>query len=181
MLKKMTCCAILGAVLAEFPAFADNKFSIERIGDVLTFALPAYAAGMTFMDSDYKGLVELGLSLGGSQLAIAGLQSLVKEPRPNGGKNGFPSGHAGAAFSGATFIHKRYGIRPAIVPYTLATFVGFSRVHAKWHYVHDVVAGAAVSALFTWCLVDRIEKETGVLVNASASPQDFHLGFNMRF
>ncbi len=25
------------------------------------------------------------------------------------------------------------------------------------------------------------ESETGVLVNASASPQDFHLGFNMRF
>lgn len=181
MPKKLIFGAVLSCFLMPGMVMADNKFTVERIGDVLTYALPAYAAGMTFTDKDYKGLVELGLSLGGSQLAIAGLQNIVKEPRPNGGKNGFPSGHAGAAFSGATFIHKRYGIKPAIVPYALATFVGYSRVQAKWHYVHDVVAGAAVSALFTWLLVDDIEKETGVLVNAAASPDDVHVGFSMKF
>jgi len=162
-----------------YTAKADNKFSVERIGDVLTFALPAYAAGMTVKDEDYKGLLQLGLSLGGSQLAIVGIQNLVKEPRPNGGKNGFPSGHAGAAFSGATFVHKKYGLKQAAIPYALATFVGYSRVQAKWHYAHDVIAGAAVSALFTWVLVDK--KDSATEVTASAGRNEAQINFKTKF
>ncbi|WP_169777035.1 phosphatase PAP2 family protein [Campylobacter mucosalis] len=69
-----------------------------------------------------------------------------------------PSRHAAGAFSGATYIHKRYGLEQALLPYALATFVAYSRVDARKHYVHDVVAGASIAALWTWVFVDEKEE-----------------------
>lgn len=50
------------------------------------------------------------------------------------------------AFTGASFIHKRYGLKYAIPAYVAATYVGYSRVHVKAHYTKDVLAGAALGA-----------------------------------
>lgn len=47
---------------------------------------------------------------------------------------------------GASFIHERYGLEYAIPAYVAATFVGYSRVQAKKHYIHDVLAGAALGS-----------------------------------
>jgi membrane-associated phospholipid phosphatase len=50
-------------------------------------------------------------------------------------------------------MRKRYGWEYGIPAYAAATFVAFSRVEAKDHYTHDVIAGAfigiASSYLFT--------------------------------
>jgi membrane-associated phospholipid phosphatase len=104
------------------------------------------------------------------------LQKLTKERRPNGAANGFPSGHAASAFSGATFIHKRYGLRQAAVPYVAALLVGYSRVYSGWHYAHDIAGSAVVSGLWSWLVVGR---KTPVML--SADSDGARLDFSFKF
>ena len=79
------------------------------------------------------------------------LKHTVRRERPDGSDtNSFPSGHTSASFQGASFIHFRYGLKYAIIPYLGAAFVGYSRVQADKHYVSDVLAGAAIGAGFAW-------------------------------
>jgi hypothetical protein len=51
-------------------------------------------------------------------------------------------------------------------------------VSARAHYWHDVAAGAAISALFTWILVDKYLPEG---VSVSADTQSVKLGFDVKF
>jgi membrane-associated phospholipid phosphatase len=154
MTKRIIFCLIFALVSIECRA---GRFSIEKIGDVLTLAIPAYALGITTAESGYDGTIQFAESYLATLVAVETLRKIVPETRPNGHSGGFPSGHTSSAFSGATFIHKRYGIKRAIIPYILAGFTGFSRVYSKWHYAHDVIAGAAISAGFTWLLVSRYD------------------------
>lgn len=71
--------------------------------------------------------------------------------------NSFPSGHTSTAFQGASFIHLRYGFLKGLPAYGVATFVGYSRVHADKHYVSDVVAGAALGTLSTYLFTGRFD------------------------
>ncbi len=153
--------------------------SANKIGDIMMVMSPAYALGMTIMAQDSVGAMELGGSVLAGQLASESIKLLKLEERPNGrDRKSLPSGHAAAAFSGAMFVHKRYGWKPALVPYAMSLVTGWMRVKARAHYWHDVAAGAAVSALFTWILVDKYVPE-GVEVSADTS--SFRLGFNVKF
>ena len=58
-------------------------------------------------------------------------------------RNSFPSGHATAAFAVAT-VQSRYHPEQAPWWYLGATAISISRVSLHRHYVHDVVAGAAL-------------------------------------
>lgn len=40
----------------------------------------------------------------------------------------------------------------------MATFVAYSRVDARKHYIHDVAMGAGIAALWTWVFVDEKEE-----------------------
>ena len=125
----------------------------NRLGDLTMVMSPAYALGMTVMEKDWTGTKQLGEVLLGSQLAVEGLKAFKIEERPNhADKKSFPSGHAAGAFSGAMFVHKRYGWKPALLPYVMSAITCWSRVAVKAHYLHDTIAGAAISALFTWIL-----------------------------
>ena len=177
MLKLRTFSVAAVGILSLINEGSCASLTIEKMGDILNYALPAYAAGMTIRDDDYSGIRQLAYSWTATQITISELQKAVAEPRPNGGKNGFPSGHAGSAFSGATFIHKRYGYKKAIVPYILAGFVGYSRVQARWHYAHDVLAGAAIAGLYTWAFVDS----ESTIVSVSADTSGARLDFNVKF
>lgn len=140
---------------------------------------PAYALGMTVMAKDWLGTMQLAEVVAISQVASEGIKALELEERPNGSdKKSFPSGHAAGAFSGAMFVHKRYGWKPAMVPYAMGLITGWSRVHSQAHYWHDVAAGAAVSALFTWVLVDEYLPKG---VSISADTQFVKLGFSTQF
>lgn len=150
--------------------------SIEDFGNIINYALPAYALGMVIYEKDYKTLGQYSLSFVSAQLSTEILKRVVKEKRPNGTSDkSFPSGHAASVFSAATFIHKRYGINQAILPYILATFTAYSRVQAKKHYVHDVLAGAAISTLFTWIFVDTKNDKYNLMVDFDRN------GFNFNF
>jgi membrane-associated phospholipid phosphatase len=84
------------------------------------------------------------------------LKYTIREKRPDSdNRDSFPSGHTASAFSGASFIHKRYGIKQAIVPYILATFTGYSRVKENKHHIRDVIAGAVISSAFSLYFADK--------------------------
>ena len=70
----------------------------------------------------------------------------------------FPSGHTSAAFSGASFIHFRYGLKYGIPLYCLASFTGYSRIHANKHHIEDVMAGAGIAILSSWYFTSPYSK-----------------------
>jgi membrane-associated phospholipid phosphatase len=127
--------------------------SIETAGDVLVIALPAAAAGLTLGFRDGQGALELGESAALALGVTYGLKWIIDEKRPNDDNQSFPSAHASVSFTSAEFVRKRYGWDYGIPAYVVATFVAYSRVESKQHYVHDVIAGAAIgigsSYLFT--------------------------------
>ncbi len=152
-----------------------------KIGDLAQLMSPAYAFGMSAMEEDHTGSIQLGALILSTQLAVEGIKALELEERPNGnGWKSFPSGHAAGAFSGAMFVHKRYGWKPAIVPYALSLVTSWSRVKVKAHYVHDTIAGAAIVALFTWGIVDKYLPD-GTNIEANANADGVRIGFRTRF
>lgn len=148
----------------------------DKWGDLFLAGSVFYAYGMVNAQEDTQGAVQLFEAIVAAQLATEILKRTVKEERPNGnGDKSFPSGHAAGAFSGAMFIHKRYGWKPAIAPYVMSGIVAWSRVEQKAHYWHDVAVGAGVSALCTWLLVDKYN------VQVSATTESIMVNFQMNF
>jgi membrane-associated phospholipid phosphatase len=127
--------------------------SIERIGDVLQYVLPATAAAMIVVQKDGKGAIQFGESTALTLGVTYGLKYTFDEERPNGGSHSFPSMHSSISFSSAEFLRERYGWEYGIPAYLAATFVAYSRVESDEHYTRDVIAGAligiAASAIFT--------------------------------
>jgi membrane-associated phospholipid phosphatase len=118
--------------------------SIETAGDVLLIILPATAAGLTLGFKDSKGTMQFVESAALTVGTTYGLKYVIEEERPNGGSHSFPSAHTSISFTSAEFMRKRYGWKYGIPAYAAALFVAYSRVEAKQHYTHDVLAGAAI-------------------------------------
>lgn len=172
--------SIIALLVVSSRAHAGGPFTNKnKLGDVMMVMSPAYAYGMTVMAQDWTGSLQLTGSIISAQFASEAIKSLGLERRPNGNdRKSFPSGHAAGAFSGAMFVHKRYGWKPALVPYGMSLIAGWSRVEARAHYWHDVLAGAAVSALFTWVWVDEYLPAD---VTVCADTDGVRLGFKKEF
>ena len=123
--------------------------SAESVGDILQIALPAAAFGMTFGYDDPGGRTQFYKSFFSTLGTTYALKLMVDKERPDGGNMAFPSGHTSAAFSGASFIQRRYGWKYGVPAYAAAAYVGWSRIDADAHYVEDVVAGAAIGNFLT--------------------------------
>ena len=135
-------------------SFVCAKSTTESIGDVLSIALPAGAYGTSLYLGDKDGQMQFYKSFGTTMGATYLLKYSVREKRPNSNnKDSFPSGHTSSAFAGASFIHKRYGLKYAILPYIAAVYTGYSRVHTNRHHPIDVYAGAAIGILSIWYFV----------------------------
>jgi len=118
--------------------------SIEAAGEVLTLLLPATAAGLAVGLKDGQGLLQLGESVALTAAVTYGLKYTITESAPNGDAHSFPSAHTSLSFTSAEFLRKRYGWEYGLPAYVAAAFVAVSRVEAKDHYTHDVLAGAAI-------------------------------------
>lgn len=155
-LRTLAMFPVCATLITANSAFA-NDF-VKEIGNYMQVIVPAYAFGMAMNESDWQGSRQFAYSFAATELSVLGLKSVIDETRPNGSnKNSFPSGHTAAAFNGAVFIHKRYGFNRAIIPYMMAGFTGYSRIASDMHYLHDVVAGAAIGGLFSWFLTSKYE------------------------
>jgi membrane-associated phospholipid phosphatase len=138
-------------LLLIFINLLNAKSNIEKAGDIVQIMIPSGAYISTIYLNDDEGRNEFYKSFVGTFLTTHLLKRTVLEKRPNGtNRHSFPSGHTSASFQGATFIHKKYGLKAAIIPYLGASFVAYSRVYAKQHYTHDVVAGALIGSSFSW-------------------------------
>jgi membrane-associated phospholipid phosphatase len=150
-MKQKILCNSLGIVIALMlltsPSFAQSTEGIERTGDVLQIAIPLTAYGMTYLFDDAEGRRSFSNVFFSTMGTTYALKYSFPEERPDGGNLSFISGHTSAAFSGATFIQRRYGWKYGIPAYLGAAFVGWSRVESGRHHTDDVLRGAALGIL----------------------------------
>lgn len=77
------------------------------------------------------------------------LKYTIRQKRPYGDqRNSFPSGHTTTAFAFASVVAERHPWYYGVPAYLLASLVGFQRINANRHYLHDVIAGATIGTVF---------------------------------
>lgn len=80
-----------------------------------------------------------------AQATTQAVKHSVKRMRPDGStRNSFPSGHTSVSFASATVLHREFGWKVGIPAYAVASYIGFSRIEHKRHYLSDVLFGAAI-------------------------------------
>ncbi len=129
--------------------------AIQDTGDVLQIALPLSALAASFLFDDREGRSQFLRSIIATQATVEALKFTSEKLRPDEtSPRSFPSGHAAAAFSGASFLYRRYGPRWGIPAYIGAGFTAFSRVRAERHFFDDVLAGASIAVLYNFFFTD---------------------------
>jgi len=140
-----------------------HEHRVETAGSIVRVAIPAAALLATWVAEPQADATsttdtsfwlmggtprhDLLLGLGRAWVVTGILKSTVDETRPDGGSHSFPSGHASTAFAAAEFIRSEYGWAWGTPALLAASFVAWSRVEARRHYTHDVLAGAAIGVL----------------------------------
>jgi len=82
------------------------------------------------------------------------------EFRPFSGNASFPSGETTEAFAVAAVLSARAnGWVVPVLSYTLASCVGYARVHDRGHWASDVIAGGLVGTLIGRTIVRRHQRE----------------------
>lgn len=155
--------------------------SIERAGDLVQIALPLTAWGVSHFSGDDEGFYQFTKSFAWTMVATQVLKHGLDETRPNGGSHSFPSGHTSASFSGASFLHRRYGLKYGIPAYIAASFVGWSRIEADAHYPRDVAAGALLAIGINHYFVTPQKKNLMVGVLADAQTGAVGISLNGRW
>ncbi len=139
------------------------EFILEDTGDVLQLALPLGAGLTTVFKRDWQGTKQFALSYATSILVTYSLKRIIRKQRPEGRYlyDAFPSGHTTSAFSGASFIQRRYGWKYGKWAYVLASIVGLSRLEGPvgWHDTWDVLAGAVVGIGSTYIFTTPYQQE----------------------
>jgi len=144
----------LSCILYGVPARPDV---LETTGDIGAVALPVAAAVMTVAEHDKGGTIQFTKSFATAMAATYGLRYTVQENRPNGHDRSFPSAHTSSAFAGAAFIQRRYGWTYGVPAYIISSVVGYSRIDAKEHWIHDVLASAAIGVVSNLIFTTRFE------------------------
>ena len=107
--------------------------------------LPATAFASTFIWKDQqKASMQFIKTICTSFIITHTTKRLINKQRPNGGDYSFPSGHTSAAFTGAAFIERRYGLKVGVPTYLLASYVGWTRIASNYHDKWDVLGGAII-------------------------------------
>ena len=128
----------------------------SKIGDFLGHSTPNIAYAL-FMGGDYlfnKDEQSLNRTILMTKATLYSgavtdiTKRIVAEKRPNGGTLSFPSGHTTTAFAFSSVIMMEHSLPYGIAANAMATFVGFSRMNDNAHYLHDVIAGATVGAMY---------------------------------
>ena len=159
-----------------FPFIGDSSDPVRTAGDIGQLATPLYGLYLTYDNSDTEGRTQFFKSSLTTILTTHLLKKTIHKSRPDDSDtNSFPSGHTSAAFSGATFIHERYGFSSAWPAYVVASFVGYSRVNAEKHYWEDVLAGAILAGINTLIFTSPLLK------NADVSIQDNQINLQFQF
>jgi membrane-associated phospholipid phosphatase len=143
------------ALLVATPAQAGDK-GWATASDIGRGALVVTALGLPAVQGDWKGTKQAAFSLGATYAVTSGLKHVIEEERPDESNDkSFPSGHTSSSFAAAATLHKRHGWEVGVPAHLVAAFVGAARVKADKHFVHDVIAGAAIGEAAGWLLTSR--------------------------
>lgn len=173
----------LTAILFQTNASAGSS-AFKTYGEVASYAIPAFAAGVSLYKDDEEGLKQFGLGFLLSMGATYGLKKTVHRERPDFSDNeSFPSGHTARAFSGASYLQFRYGSEYGLPMMLASGAVGWSRVDAKKHHWTDVIAAGALSTAVAWFTTSRY-KDVPVNVSLMMGEDEnrtYGIAANMRF
>ncbi|MDX1382379.1 MAG: phosphatase PAP2 family protein, partial [Thermoanaerobaculia bacterium] len=137
-----------------------DRDAVEGPGDLFQYALPAAGFTTAWAVGDTTGRNQQLLAMGVTMAAVGGLKELSEKWRPNfSAQSSFPSGHTAGAFTGAAFVHQRYGARWGAPAYVLAGYTGLSRVFAQKHFLDDVVSGMSIGILSNLLVTRPIDPE----------------------
>ena len=152
----------------SLPSFEMN---LTTFGNYAQFFPVLAGYGMTFYHSDREGSSQLTKAVLFNLAATSLLKLTIHERRPNkSNKQSFPSGHTSGAFVGSGFVHFRYGFSSAALLYVTSAVVGYSRVRARAHYWHDVIAGAALGLSTSYLFTTKFIKNKKITPKVSYSP-----------
>ena len=155
-----------GRALRGRPPLDKMFYLASELGDFsLIWHLIGTAQGLR-SDRDADAAVRLGAVLLAESIVVnQGIKRLVRRPRPvetdprphhlrQPKTSSFPSGHASSAFTAAGVLSAH---DPALkgLYYAVGVVVATSRVHVKIHHASDVIAGAALGAVFARVAVKR--------------------------
>lgn len=155
-MKRITYAALAGVSLTFASPAAASPDDWAEASDIGRDGLMIAALAVPAVKGDWRGSIEAGLSLGATRLVTGTLKPLIGEERPDGSNNrSFPSGHTSMSFASAATLTKRNGWEFGVPAHLVAAFVGLARVKANKHYVHDVIAGAAIGEAAGWLLTTR--------------------------
>lgn len=111
----------------------------------MTAVTPVASLAAVIVFQDWQGLKQGAFASATSLALTYGLKYVVDKERPDGSNDkSFPSLHTSISFTGATFLYRRYGWEYGVPACIVASYVGWSRTHAKKHDWWDVAAGAAI-------------------------------------
>lgn len=161
------------------------EYVLEDSGDILQLALPLSAALTTVVKKDWQGSKQLVLSYLTGFVVTHSLKKIVRKERPEGRNlfDAFPSGHTTSAFSGASFIQRRYGWQYGKWAYLGAVIVGVSRMEGPdgWHDHWDVLAGAAIGIGSTYLFTKPYKANPVNVSFFSDGNKTYVLSFKYRF
>ena len=179
-MKKSVFILLLIAFVGKTGYSQKNDF-IENSGDVLYIAIPAVAFVSTFIwDDESNPEWQFAKAIGLTFIATHGLKRIIDKERPDGGRYSFPSGHSSSSFTGAAFLGKRYGWKVGLPAYLLATYVGYSRIHADKHDLYDVIGGATSGIISAYLFTEKYSKNIN-LTFSKADSNEYVVGLNYTF
>ena len=140
---------IVIAIIINLIVFSPIRFNdgIEIAGTFIQIALPCYVLVPILVNKDGHGAKQMLAYLGAVLIITYILKYTLHVKRPYGGLHSFPSGHTVGAFSGAVFLSFRYGKKYAFWSLPIASFVAFSRVYTRNHWISDV-CGSIILCFF---------------------------------
>ena len=160
------------------------EYVLEDTGDFLQIAIPVAAGLTTIIKKDWQGTKQFALSYATGFVITHALKKIIHKERPEDRNlyDAFPSGHTTSAFSGASFIQRRYGWKYGKWAYVLASIVGVSRMEGPdgWHDIWDVLGGAAVGIGSTY-IFTKPYKENNVSVGFYSGNKQYLLTFQYEF
>ncbi|GLP96692.1 phosphatase PAP2 family protein [Paraferrimonas sedimenticola] len=137
-----------------------ERNNLVKAGDWLQILLPGTAIVGSWAWGDTEGAWMATKTVAATAAATHTFKAGFKKLRPDASaNNSFPSGHTSAAFSGAAYLHHRYGNTVGVVAYTGAALTGYSRLVANKHFVDDVVVGASFGVLSSLYFTEPYESD----------------------
>lgn len=166
----------------EVIEISGSRKAVKTSGDIMAAVTPLASIATVLILQDWEGMKQGAFAAATTVGVSYALKYIVGKERPDGSdKRSFPSLHTSVSFTGASFIHNRYGWKWGIPAYVVASYVGWSRTYAKKHDWWDVAAGAAIGIGSGFLFTRPFAKKHSLAISPVAGDGHFGVYASMRF